>query len=250
MIHLDITNYDLALEYFDKALHICEKLGIENDILTGILWLRIAGVNLGKKNYNQAIKDNQKALNIFQSQKQQQYYTANAYSLNANIYQALNQVDSALFYLDKGLKLHQTIGANLLILKDQILLATLISPTEVNKAIEIGEEVLKKAGDYKDHTMKINLYKLLYKCYKKKKNNTLALTMLENYNRYADSLHIEQNHIAFTKKVIQTEYEAKMFKTQLENEQTQSQLKLKQLKNTYAILFLGCLLYTSPSPRD
>ena len=42
--------------------------------------------------------------------------------------------------------------------------------------------------------------------------------------------------------MIQTEYEAKMFKTQLENEQTQSQLKLKQLKNTYAILFLGIII--------
>ena len=63
--------------------------------------------------------------------------------------------------------------------------------------------------------------------------------MLEKYNKYADSLVIEQNQIAVIKKEIQTEYESKIFNTQLENEQTQSQLKLNQFKKNFVLLFLG-----------
>ena len=120
-------------------------------------------------------------------------------------------MDTALFYLEKGLELHQTIGNDFLVLEDQVILAQLIFPTDLNKATKIGEEVLRTAGDYHNHSMKINLYNLLYKCYKKKGNYPLSIAMLEKQNTYADSLHIEQDQIAVTEKAIQTEYETKIF---------------------------------------
>ena len=244
-IHLTINNYDLALDFFNKALHLYKKSGITNK--GGLIWHNIGRVNLGKKNYSQAIKDSQKALKVFQSLKQQ-YYIANAYTLNARIYQALNQVDTALFYLQKGLKLHQIIGNNLLVLEDQVILAHLIFPTDVNKATKIGEEVLRTAGVYHNHSMKIELYDLLYKCYKKQKNYPLSIAMLEKHNTYSDSLSIEQDQIAVTQKAIQNEYETKILNTQLKNEQAQAQLKRNQVKKTYTILFLAlsiilCLIF-------
>ena len=130
------------------------------------------------------------------------------------------------------------IGTNLQVLENRIILANLIFPTDVNKATKIGEEVLKKAGDYHEHTMKIDLYNLLYKCYKKKRNYPLSIAMLEKHNIYVDSLRIEQDQIAVTKKAIQTEYEAKIFKAQLENEQSQFQLKLKQSAKTYTVFLI------------
>ena len=100
--------------------------------------------------------------------RDRQYDIAISYTLNAKIYQALNQVDTSLFYIEKSLKIHQTIGNNLLILKDKIILANLTFPTDVNKAIKIGEEVLKTEGDYDDYSLKIELYDLLYKSTKRK----------------------------------------------------------------------------------
>ena len=62
------------------------------------------------------------------------------------------------------------------------------------------------------------------------------------YNAAKDSLSIEQDRIAITKKAIQTEYETKIFNAQLENEQFRSELKVNQLKKTFIILFLGLMV--------
>ena len=238
-LYFDISDYDMALEYFNKSLHLYEKLGLDDKV--GRIWLNFGKVNLEKKNYQQALDNNQKALKIFQ-RTHQDPPIANSYTLNARIYQAVNQIDSALFYVEKGLELHRKHGNTLHILEDKIILANLVFPTDVNKATKIGEEVLKIAGDYHYHPMKIDLYDLLYNCYKKKRNYPLAISMLENYHAYTDSLSIEQDHISLVRKAIQTEYETKIFNTQLEHEQTQSLLKLNQLKKSYAILFLGSLI--------
>ena len=238
LIYYKISSYDLALTYFNISLNICEKLELET--LKGLIWTNTGYANFKKKKYHQAIEDSQKALKIFQPLNLQ-YYIADNHSLNARIYQELNQVDSAMFYLEKALEFHQAIGSNVLVLQDQIILANIFFPTDVNKATQIGEEVLK-TGDYIDHSMKMELYNLLYRCYHKKKNYPSSLSMLENYNRYADSLLIEQDKVAVTKKAIQSEYESKILNTQLKNKQSQTQLKLSQLKKTYALLFCGAVI--------
>ena len=242
LIHVDLKNYELGLDYFNKSLHLYEKAKIENTIHVGNLWLNIGRVNFERKHYQQAIENCQKALKIYKS-LQKQYYIAYCYTLNAKVYQGLNQPDSSFFYIRKSLKLHREIGTNLLILKDQIILANLIFPTDVNKATKIGEEVLKTAGNYDDHSLKIELYDLLYKCYKKKGNHPLTLFMLEKYNVYSDSLRMEQDKLSFTKNAIQTEYEREISKEQIENKKNQAKLKLNQTKITYTILFIGTLIF-------
>ena len=239
IIHVNLKNYDRALDNFYKSLDLLKKTRKENKL--GVIWLNIGKVNFGKKNYRQAIENIQKALKSFKPGNQK-YYTANCYTLNARIYQDLNQIDTALFNIEKSLKLYQEIGADLLILKDQIILANLIFPTDVNKATKIGEEVLKTAGNYEDHSMKIELYDLLYKCYKKKGNHPLTLSMLEKYNVYSDSFRMEQDKLSLTKNAIQTAYEREISKAKIENKQAQANLKLNQLKRTYAILFIGALI--------
>ncbi len=242
LIHLDINNYDLALDYFNKSLHIYNKLEIENTIRVGNIWVNIGKVNFLKKNYHQAIENFLKAQKIYQLLNQP-FYIAHCYSFMAKIYKDLNQIDTALFYIKKSITLHQEMGADLLALEDQIILANLIFPTDVNKATKIGEEVLKTAGNYDDHSLKIELYDLLYKCYKKKGNHPLTLFMLEKYNVYSDSLRMEQDKLSFTKNAIQTEYEREISKEQIENKKNQAKLKLNQTKITYTILFIGTLIF-------
>ena len=159
LIHLDISNYDKALDYFNKSLDLYKKLGIDHKV--GKIWISTGSVNLAKKNYQEALKNSQKALKILQP-RNQQHAIASCYILNTRIYKAINQIDSAFIYLNKGLKLHQTIGANLLVLEDQILLAQLVFPTDVNRAMQIGEEVLKSAEGYHDHSMKVELLSLIH----------------------------------------------------------------------------------------
>ena len=234
LIYLTIDNNDLALDYLNKSLHICKKLGLED--IKGIIWRNISDANFQKKNYHQALNDNQKALRILEPQDQK-FYIGASYSLNARIFQALNQVDSAMIYLEKALELHQEIGNYSWIWEDKIILANLMFSTDLNKATKIGEEVLKISKGEREYALKIELYDLLYRCYEKQKNYPRAIYMLENYNLYTDSLRVEQDQVEITKKVIQVEYEDKILKTKLKNEQTQSALKLSQLKKTFGILF-------------
>ena len=239
LIHLDISNHEMAIDYFNQSLQLYEKLGTENKV--GNIWSSIAEANLEKKNFLEALKNNRKSLNVFSSHNHKQGI-ATCYIQFTKIYKEMNQVDSALFYLEKGLNMHQTIGADLSILEDKILLAQLTLPTDVNKAIKIGEEALLTARNYNDHSMKSDLYNLLYKCYRKKKNYPHSLSMLEQYNIHSDSLRLEQDHIAFTQKAIQSEYETKLLDSQLQNEKKQSQLKLTQLRNNYTILLIGLIV--------
>ena len=239
LIHLEVNNFDLALEYFDKSLLAYKNLGREEQV--GKIWLNIGQANFAKKNYQEALEKCRKAIKKF-NPSSNQFTIAGCYVLNAKIYQESNQLDSALFYIKKGLDLHQKIGAKHQILEDKIILANLIIPSDVNKATKIGEEILEKAKDFDNHALKIDLFNLLYKCYKQKKNYNLSISMLEQYNTYSDSLRIEQNHIALIKNEIQSEYEKKLFDAQLENEKSRSQFKYNQLNKIYGIIFIASLL--------
>ena len=240
-VHLAINNNDKALEYFRESLELGNEKDFDEELSFGILWQNIAKAHFRKKTYRQAVENNKKALGIFKPNKDR-YYIAESHTLNAQIYQELNQVDSALYYINKALLLHQSIGTDLPILKDKVILANLLLPTDIQMATELGEEVLESAHEYRDHAMKIDLYELLHKCYKSRNEHQLSLTMLENYRMYSDSLRQDQDHISVIKTAIQTEYEAKIFNTQLRNEQEQSSLKLNQLRQTYIYSFVGLLV--------
>ena len=243
-VHLAINNNDKALEFFRKSLELGNEKDIDDDLSFGILWQNIATANFAKKMHRQAIENNQTALSIFERSRDR-YYIANSHTLNARIYQELNQVDSALYYINKALMLHQSVGTDVFILKDKVILANLLLSTDLNKATELGEEVLVSANDYRDHAMKIDLYELLHKCYKSRNEHELSLTMLEKYRMYSDSLRQDQDQISVIKGAIQTEYETEIFNTHLLNEQEQSSLKLSQLKKTYIYSFIGLLIALS-----
>ena len=238
LIHLEIENYDLALQYFNESLYIYDKIGIQHTVDIGVLLQNMGYAHLGKKQYKEAKLNSQKALKLYE-ELNIYFGIGNSYVLNAKVCQKLNQIDSALFYIKKGLDIHHTTGARLVILKDKVLLANLILPTNVDKALKIGEEVLSSAYKYDDHFMKIDLYNLLYNCYKKKKEFTSALSMLENRNLHSDSLRIVQNRINIIKEGVQNDYEVRIANTQLKNRKARSQLKTTQLIKTYSIAFFS-----------
>ena len=239
LIHLLIESFDLGLQYSHRALEILKKVGSPDD--NGTVWSNIARANLGKTNYEKAIESAHKALIFFQDSLNE-YGVAACYILLAKVYQEINQIDTALLYVNKGLNLHQKIGNELLVLRDQVILANLIYHTDVNGAIEIGEEVLKKSQEYDNYSLKADLYDLLFRCYKHKKQIPLAISMLEKHDTYSDSLKVDQNKIAVIKKSIQEEYETKLFDSRLESELSQGEMTLSQQVKYYIISFLGSTL--------
>ena len=59
---------------------------------------------------------------------------------------------------------------------------------------------------------------------------------------YYDSVLIEKNNITLVRQAIKSEYDLKLFNNQLENDKKQAQLKLKQLKESYLLIFIGSLI--------
>ena len=240
LLHADISNYDVALDNLNKARVLYENLEEEGGI--GIVWLNIGVVNFRKENYTVAIQNVERALKSLVLPKGR-FDKANCFSLKAKVYQKLNEVDSALIYIVKARDIHEEIGAAIHFLEDQLVLANLLVPTDLNRAIDIAEESLKVVNNYNDHSLKIELFKLLYKCYKIKGNYALSVTMLEKSNAYADSLRVEQDKVAVTSLLIQEEYNAEILNTQLANSKAEAFLRTSQVRRNYMFLFFAsCLL--------
>ena len=239
LVYYQINHFELALEYYHKALEFYRETETENQI--GNIWLNIGMIDLKEKRYHQAIRNNQKAIKIFQSINDQ-FSLANSYVLFAEAYKELSQIDTALFYAKKSFEINKFTGSKNQILADKLLIANLIFDTDLQEASKMGKEVLKEVEDTPGYSMKANVHQLLYRYYKEKGNYPLSLTMHEKYLIYNDSLLIEKDNIAVIREAIQSDYETKLFDKQLENEQAQSQLKLNQLKRTYTILLISSII--------
>lgn len=239
LIYYEINSWDKALAYFNETLALYRQLGKENNM--GNIWLNIGSVHLKKEANTLAIDYGQKALSILKNTNNL-VASSDCYFLFSRAYQNLNQLDSARYYAQRSLDINIEIGNTEKILADKILLATLDFENNVKKATNLGVEILPAALSLSNNSIKVNIYDLLYKCYKKQGRYDEALEMHENYLTFYDSLLVEESHTAVIQEAIKSEYEIKLVKNQLENEQFQADLKYKQLKRTYTIITCGLLL--------
>jgi len=233
LAYAEINNFNLALEYFDKATQLAQKLNQEK--MLNDLSLNIGFANYGKKNYIQAISNSKKVINFFETSNDQ-VGLADCYYLLAQSHQALNQIDTALFYIKKSLDINLSIGNPQQIIPTKILFANILFETNIAEATKIGEELLPEIDTSFGYAYLTQTHHLLYRCYKAKGNLPLALSMHEKYVMYNDSLFVEEDNLAITRQALQTEHEIELLNKQLENEQAQSALEYNQLKRTFAIL--------------
>lgn len=239
LVYLEIKRFDLALDFLNEALKWYNKAGMAEE--TGNIWLNIGSVYFEKGEYEQALTYIQKALKILQ-ENNHLFSVADGYFLIAQIYEQSGQPDSAWHYVNKSLHINQEIGNELFILKDQVFIANLMLENEWEAATRMGEKMLPGAESITDNSLKRDVYNLMYTCYKKQKNYSQALLMHEKYTIYADSVQREENNIAIVREALRSEFEFKLLQNQLENEQAQAQLKLKQLKERYAMILIGLVL--------
>ncbi len=239
LIYFDINNPELAMEYLMRALTLYQKLGIQDK--SGNIWLNIGVVHSKNGAYQQAITYGQKALPILQATNQL-VSVGDCYFLFGQAYQGMTQFDSAMFYVQKSVGIFQDIGNERQALSALAMLAELVLLTDVREATRMGEEILAATRNIPDNTLKKNAFHLLYNCYKRQKKYSLALRMHEQYSAYYDSVLIEENNIKVIREAVQTEYETKLVKHQLENEKINAALKLAQLKKIYSIILVSIVL--------
>lgn len=238
-----IDNYDLALEYYQKALSILNERGFE-DRRTAIIYINIGWANLEKELYEDAKEYYEKGLKILQV-KNEKFFIANCYSSLATIYNKLGNLEQANIYAQKNLALNNELGIESGIISAKITIAQITFKTDINEATKKGEAILANLPENSSKELKRYIYELLYKCYKAQNKPSLSLEMHEQYMIYNDSIQVEKNNFAVAREAVKNEFEAKLNQTKLENEKAQAILKLKQLKRTYAIIFICFVLVAS-----
>ena len=242
LIYYKLDSYDLALSYFNESIVIYESMGLTNK--TGTTIADIGAVYYKQGKYNEAVDKGYKALKILQDINDK-FSTADCYYMLAQSYLALNEKEKAQHYVDKSLEIDKAIKNNSRIIERLTFKANLIYDTDINLATEKAEAVLKLVEDDTENELKVELYNLLYKCYKAQNKYSLSLGMHEKREVYNDSLKIEKDNMVIIKDAVQKEYENKLFNTQLENERTQLELKEKQLQKTLTIVSIAAFLILS-----
>ncbi|WP_046757088.1 tetratricopeptide repeat protein [Kordia jejudonensis] len=253
-VYLIIDNYDLALEYYQKALSLLNDRGYE-DRRTAIIYVNIGWTNFEKKLYKEAKFYYEKGLEILKV-KNEKFFIAECYAALASIHIRLNLLDEAKDYAQKSLALNKELAIKSGITNAEITIAQLTYETDIDEATKQGEAILANLTPSASKESKRYIYELLYKCYKAQKKLGLSLEMYEQYTMYDDSIQAEKNKFAVAREAVKNEFEKKLYQTQVENENAQAALKLKQLKKTYAIILIcflvviGILYYTRKTIVD
>lgn len=237
LVYYSIDDLDLALEYFNKALKGYESLNLIHE--SGITWIHIASNNIKFKKYEKALSNARKGVNILKKYNNN-FAVSDGYFVMAKAFQNLNQLDSAFHYIEKSLAFHEAIQNEAKTFERLILKANLTFYNSIDLATQDAEDILKEVNQISSNQSKVDLYQLLYKCYKGKSRSDLSLKMLEKSNLYSDSVSLEKNKNTVIREALQKDFDIRIQANQLENDKERTKLKSAELKKIFAIsLFAG-----------
>jgi tetratricopeptide (TPR) repeat protein len=246
-VFLIIQNYDVALDYYKKALSIVKNTDVEERRIA-VIYINIGWTNFEKKQFGQAKLYYEKALEILEVTNDK-FFIVNCYATLANINLELNELEKANKYAIKNLTLSKELDIESYVINGEIILAKLaFKKNEFKEATEKAEKILENLDSNASVELKKELYDLLYKCYKENKNSKKSLEMFEQYTIYRDSIQLEKNNFAVIRAAVKNEYDVKLYENKLNSEKAQATLKLKQLKNTFYIIFgsaiiIACIIF-------
>jgi hypothetical protein len=120
--------------------------------------------------------------------------------------------------------------------------AQIIFETNIDSAAKKAEDLIDKLPTDASYESKVELYELLYKCYKAQDRPALSLQMHEVFMAYKDSLQVEKNNFAVARETVKNDYEIRLFENELEREKEKAQLEVAQLKLTFGIISVALTL--------
>jgi tetratricopeptide (TPR) repeat protein len=228
IIYFYMGNTDLALKHYKRSLLLYKKNKLE--ARAGTVQLNIGSVYFKQKKNKEAIKQAEAAIKTLLPFNDR-YSLADCYFLLAQSYKELNNIDKAKLFLGKSIEIDDEFGNNSRIIERQSFKASLNFDTDITLATKQAENVLKLVNEDTENELKVGIYNLLYKCYKKQNKIELSLAMHEKYAKYNDSLATENYNLAVMEEAIQKEYKEKL---QVNNS--------KNRKTTYGIIAFCTLL--------
>ena len=206
-VYSDIEYYEPALKYLEMSRTITKQS--ESPQAESFYHLNIGEIKYQTGEYEEAIAALSKASPLFQSLGNQGS-ASYCYYLLAKCHLELEQLDEAVNMVEKCLEIDRQLGFEPNVLTDEVLLATIISKRDVDKAVAMGEELLPKVEAGEDPQLMEELYELMYKCYKEQGKLDRSLEMHELFMVYNDSNEVEKNQLALSREAIKVEYEMEL----------------------------------------
>ena len=240
-IYSILDELDLAMEYFDESLTICVARKISKQNQIGSIFLKKAEIYYKKKQYNLAKEYSKKAINEFK-ETSNKFDLSECYILLAKVNKKLSQKIQALEYTNKALAINYEIDNNSKIIKAQILKSYLLLDTKPAQAKNLSEKSLQLIKPETSNQIKVDLYKLLYECYKKSNQTNRALSMIEKHTIFRDSFQLEKNKILIIKETIKSQYEQKIQQNKSINEKENAIVKLTYTYRIYFVISITTLL--------
>lgn len=235
LLYDDLNMEDLAFDHFFQAMNYYERIGL--DLKNGNIWLNIGANYLQKHELDSAFKYLDKSYKLLLAANNK-WSLGDYYHEMALLNKEHGDFVSALSYIDSSLFFGKEVNNKRIINSSNLTKAELILSSSPEIAINIIKNILETSQNNLDNKMRYDAYKLLYECYKKNNRIPLALAMHEKYILYYDSVLVTENKLAMVREVLTNQHNKELFKTQLENQNENNQLKIKQTHLIYLALII------------
>lgn len=231
-----IENFDAALEYYQKALAISEHFEIV-DRRKAVIYLNMGWANYNKSKLKEAQANYEAALEILDRTKDK-FFAINGSRALASIHLKLGDYEQATLYAEKNRALCKELNSD--VLHSDFIFARLdFEKNLLAEATQKAEALIPQINGNTGLELKVQIFELLYKCYKQGNNSIKALEMLERFDKCKDSIQLERNNFGVVREAVKNDFDLKLYETKLENEKARSELELKQLKITFSIIVLA-----------
>ncbi len=243
-INFRIGNHDIALVHYEEALSIYSLLqGDEYNagLGTTTILMNIGLIHFRDSSYIKAESSFIESLKRLKTDNYK-YYIAGCYSMLAQIYLSLNQIENSLLFANKNFDINKELGIQSGILEAKIILAKINYQKNKPQAIEQLEKILESGFQAQSLELKREVSELLYKGYKFQNRLDLSLKMYEFFNLYNDSIKAKIDSYAIARETVRNEYEKILFEVKLNSEIEKNNLKITQIKKVATIIFIFILL--------
>ena len=235
-IYSILDELDLAMNYFNEAESICMATEVNKKNQLGSILENKAKVYYRLKNFKLAIDYSEKAIKEF-NQSNNKYEIATCYLLMAKSYNQINDEIKSSENVEKSLQISYELNNNSKIIKALLLKFNIIYNSNPSKALEGAENILKLITKQTSNETKVELYELLYKCYKYNNQTDLALLMIEEKSKCNDIIQLENNRIFIIKQTIKNDYQHQL---EINNEIKNNEKDI--LKKTFTKGIIGAVV--------
>ena len=243
-INSRIGNHDIALVHYEEALSIYSLLkGDEYNagLGTTTILMNIGLIHFKNDLFIKAESSFIEALKRLKTDNYK-YYIAGCYSMLAQIYLSLNQVENSLLFANKNFDINKELDTQRGILEAKIILAKINYQKNKSQAIEQLENILESVFQAQSLESKMEVSELLYKGYKFQNRLDLSLKMYEFFNLYNDSIKAKTDSYAIARETVKNEYKEILFEAKLNSEREKNKLRLNQVKKITSIIFISIVL--------